>query len=314
MKIDEYLSSIESAVISGHIKPDGDCIGSVLALYNYLRKNYPQIRTDMYLEEPSGKYSFLKGLDCIDHDFDTDMSYDLMVCLDCSTKERLGKAQKYFDSASRTICLDHHVSNEGYADENYIFGDASSACEVLFRFLDYDKMDLEIAKCLYTGIISDTGVFKYSATSPETMRVAADLMEFGLDTNYIIDESFYSKDWNENRILGYAVMNSHMAYDNRVIYSVITEKDMEAFHVTAKELEGIVPQLRLTRGVKCAVFMYETGEKEYKVSFRSEAPFDVNELACVFGGGGHVRAAGCSISGGAESCMEAILNEIGKRL
>ena len=314
MKIDDYLNHIDSAAISGHIKPDGDCIGSVLALYNYITKNYPSVRTDLYLEESGGKFDFLRGFDRIDHTFEKEQDYDVMFCLDCSSLERLGAAQKYFHRAGKTVCLDHHVSNPGYADENYIYGDLSSACEVLYHFLDPEKMDREIAVCLYTGIICDTGVFKYPATSPETMRIAAALMEYGIDTNYVIDESFYSKNWNENRILGYAVQNSHLAYDGKVIYSVLSEEEMKAFSVTQKDLEGIVAQLRLTRGVKCAVFMYETGLSNYKVSLRSEAPFDVNELAGVFGGGGHVRAAGCNIEGEPESIMKKILCEIGNRL
>lgn len=314
MKIDDYLNNVDSAAISGHIKPDGDCIGSVLALYNYITRNYPSVRTDLFLEESGGKFDFLKGFDRIDHSCEKERSYDIMFCLDCSTEERLGAAQKYFSKAKKTVCLDHHVSNQGYADENYIFGDLSSACEVLYHFLEKEKMDREIAACLYTGIICDTGVFKYPSTSPETMRIAADLMEFGLDTNYIIDESFYSKNWNENRILGYAVQNSHLAFDGKVVYSVLSEEEMKVFSVTQKDLEGIVSQLRLTRGVKCAVFMYETGSSCYKVSFRSETPFDVNDLAGVFGGGGHVRAAGCNVQGDPDSILKQILDEIGKRL
>ena len=314
MKIDEYLINIRSVVISGHVKPDGDCTGSVLALYHYITDNYPDIQTELFLEEPSDKFSFLAGFDKIDHAFEKELSCDVMFCMDCSTRERLGKAQKYFERAKKTVCLDHHVSNQGYAEENYIFGDASSACEVLYHFLDREKLDRQTAECLYTGIISDTGVFKYPATSPETMRIAADLMSFGLDTNRIIDESFYSRSYQENRILGYAVLNSHLAYDGKVIWSVISRKEMEDFQVTAKELDGIVPQLRLTRGVLCAVFLYETGCYEYKASFRSEDPFDVNELAGLFGGGGHIRAAGCNVRGEAEDIMEAILQEIGRML
>ncbi|WP_297979477.1 DHH family phosphoesterase, partial [uncultured Methanobrevibacter sp.] len=185
MKIDELASSVHSIAISGHIKPDGDCVGSVLALYNYLKVNYPALCVDVYLEEPSDKYRFLKGFEDMHVSFDRDQTYDLMVSLDCSTLERLGDAQNYFKTAGHTICLDHHISNQGYADENYIYGDVSSACEVLYRILDPEKLNREIAICLYTGIISDTGVFKYPATSPETMRVAANLMEYGIPTNEI---------------------------------------------------------------------------------------------------------------------------------
>ena len=314
MKIDEIVSNIKTAAITGHIKPDGDCVGSVLALYNYLERNYPELSVDLYLEEPSGKYGFLKNFDRIDSSYGKECVYDVLFCLDCSTKERLGAARKYFDTAKHTVCLDHHVSNEGYAGENYIYGELSSACEVLYNHLDPKKLDLDIATCLYAGIVSDTGVFRYSCTSPATMRIAADLMEYGIRTNEVVDETFFTKDWNENRILGYAVLNSHLLFDGRVIYSYITDEKMKEFQVTSRELDGIVSQLRLTRGVICAVFLYETGPWEYKVSLRSDDPFDVNEVAAVFGGGGHVRAAGCNVRGELADCIEAITAQIGSRL
>ena len=314
MKIDEMIKGCKAVAVSGHVKPDGDCVGSVLAVYNYIKRISPDIRADMFLEEPDDKLKFLKGFDAIDHSFENDIAYDVMFALDCSTSERLGEAEKIFAGAKHTVCIDHHISNEKYADENYVFGESSSCCEVLYSFMDPGNIDYDVAQCLYTGIISDTGVFKYSSTSPETLRIAARLMEHGLDTNFIIDEAFYAKNWNENRILGYAVMKSKLICEGRIIYAAISLDDMKQFGVTAKELDGIVAQLRLTRGVKCAVFTYETSPFRFKASFRSEAPFDVNKLASVFGGGGHARAAGCTVAGEMESCLEAILIEAAKML
>jgi len=317
-KIDNYINGAGSIAISGHIRPDGDCVGSVLALYNYIQANYPDINVDVYLEKPAARFGFLKGFDkikicggCEDTASTQETAqYDLMVSLDCSTVERLGGAYSYFRQSKYTICLDHHISNTGFADENYIYPDASSACEVLYGFLDDEKLNLDIATCLYVGIVSDTGIFKYPSTSPETMRIAARLMEFGIDTNRVIDDSFSSMSWNESRILGYALSNSSLAFGGKVICSCITENDMKRYNVTARELDGIVAQLRQVNGVVCAVLIYETGEYEYKVSFRSEAPFDVNALAGAFGGGGHVRAAGCNVRGELETCLEAILLKI----
>ena len=312
MTIDDYVKNAQSVVIAGHVKPDGDCIGSVLALYNYLDKNYPEIEKDAYLEESSGTFRFLRGFDRINTHFDKERTYDLFVALDCSSRERLGESEKYFKTAGQTICLDHHVSNEGYANENYIYGEVSSACEVLYHFLDPSKLDKATAQCLYTGIVTDTGVFKYSCTSPDTMRVAASLMEFGLDTNMIIDEAFFAKTWDENRILGYVLTNSVLTEDGKIVYAVLSREEMERFSVTTKNLEGIVSQLRLTRGVKCAFFMYECGPCQYKVSFRTDDPVDGNELAAIFGGGGHVRASGCTVDGEPGDCLEAILMEVKK--
>ena len=314
MRIDDYLKDINSVVISGHIKPDGDCIGSVLALYNYIEKNFPEIDVDLYLEAPSEKFRYLKNFDAVNSAYDKDKTYDLFVSLDCSTLDRLGKAQRYFESAGQTICIDHHESNDGYADINHIFGHSSSACEVLYGCLDTSRLDKDIATCLYTGMVTDTGVFKYSSTSPETMRIAANLMEYGLKTDEIIDEAFYSKSWNETRILGYGMLHSELAYDGQVIYSYITTKKMAEFHVSTKELDAIVSELRQTKGVICSVFQYQTGADEYKFSLRSSGDFNVNGIAAVFGGGGHAKAAGCTLTGQREDCMDAMLAEIGKEL
>ena len=314
MNIKDFLNGVKTVSIAGHVRPDGDSVGATVALYLYLEKNFPDIKADVYLEPPTSKLKFIKGFDKIITDYPEHEPYDLMICLDAGNYERLGKAQKYFDQAKHAINIDHHYSNTNYADENYIEGDSSSACEVLYGFLDPELIDYDIAVALYTGIVYDTGVFKYKLTSPQTMRIAADLMEFNLPTDEIIDESFYAKTYEENKIYGYAILKSQLACDGRVIYSSLTQKEMEEFNVSSRELEGIVPQLRLTRGVIVAVFGYETPEGGIKVSLRSNDPFNVNEVAQLFNGGGHVRASGLTMTGELDACIATLVAEIEKRL
>ncbi len=314
LNVSDFLSDVKSLCITGHVRPDGDCVGSTLGLYTYVRKNFPEIEVDICIEEPTEKLRFVANFDKIKYNYPDHAPYDLMICLDAGSRDRIGKAEKYFKAAKHTINIDHHISNTLYADENYVVGDSSSACEVLYGFLEEDKLDREIAIALYTGIIYDTGVFKYRATSPDTMMIAGKLMKFDIPTDEIIDDSFYAKSYEENRIFGYAVLNSKLACDGKVIYSSLTKKDMQDFNVSSKELEGIVPQLRLTQGVLVAIFAYETPAGDIKVSLRSNDPFDVNEIACMFGGGGHIRAAGLNMQGKLEDCIEKILVEIEKRI
>ena len=314
LNIKDFLDGVKTVCLTGHIRPDGDSVGSTLGLYGYLKKNYPEIETDVCLEPPTEKMNFVPNIDVIRTDYPDHEPYDLMICLDASNLERIGKAAKYFEQAKHTINIDHHISNTYFADENYVEGQSSSACEVLYGFLDPDKLNLDIAIALYTGIIYDTGVFKYRLTSPQTMNIAAELMKYGIPTDDVIDETFNNKTYEENRIFGYSVMKSQLVCDGSVIYSTLSRKEMDDFHVTTRDLEGIVPQLRMTRGVRVAVFAYETPAGDIKVSLRSDDSFNVNELATLFGGGGHVRASGLNMPGTLDDCIQKLLAEIEKRL
>lgn len=185
---------------------------------------------------------------------------------------------------------------------------ASSACEVLYGTMDADKISRNVAECIYTGIIHDTGVFKYSCTSKKTMEIAGEMMEKGIDYSDIIDNTFYKKTYVQNQILGRALLESVLFYDGKCIFTTVTMDEMEFYGVTGRELGGIVEQLRLTDGVEVAIFLYQTGEEEYKVSLRSKKKIDVAAIATQFGGGGHVRAAGYTAKGS----VYQIINSIGE--
>ena len=233
---------------------------------------------------------------------------DLFLVLDSSSKDRLGEAQAVFDTAKQTACVDHHVSNLGYAKDNFVKPGCSSACEVLYGLMEEELIDEKIAEALYIGIIMDTGVFRYSCTHPSTMRAAAALMEKGIDYSDIIDNTFYKKTYVQNQILGRALLESVLFYDGKCIFTTVTMDEMEFYGVTGRELGGIVEQLRLTDGVEVAIFLYQTGEEEYKVSLRSKKKIDVAAIATQFGGGGHVRAAGYTAKGS----VYQIINSIGE--
>ncbi len=309
MIIDNLLSGINKMAVSGHIHPDGDCLGSVLGIYDYVRKNYPDIEIDMFLERPGDGLSFLKNVDKIKHEPCENVSYDLMICVDCASLERLGMARTIFENAAHTVNIDHHISNTEYAGINHVHGGASSCCEVLYGLMDKNKLDADIATALYVGIVTDTGVFKYEATSPNTMRVAADLMEFNIPTNKLIDDCFYLKSFAENRIMGYALAKSKLYCEGRIIASTLTIDEMNDYGATNKDLDGIVSQLKLTKGSELAVFMYETSSNEFKLSLRTGPTIDANTIAMKFGGGGHIRAAGASLHGELNECFEAVMKE-----
>ncbi|MBR1641851.1 MAG: bifunctional oligoribonuclease/PAP phosphatase NrnA [Butyrivibrio sp.] len=314
MKIDQLIGNAKTIGIAGHVRPDGDAIGSSLGMYLYLKKNYPETRVDVFLEKVLPELTFISGSDKVKTDFATDVeSYDLFIVVDCS-KDRIGDAEKFFDAAKRTINIDHHISNPGTGDDIYIVPDASSACELVYDTLDPSRINVEIAKALYTGMVTDTGVFKYNNTSPKTMRVVAELISYGFDFGALIDHVFYEKTYVQNQILGRALLESILLMDGRCIVSVVSKQTMEFYGVESNDLDGIVNQLLLTIGVDCAIFMYELAPLEYKVSLRSNGAVNVSEVAQMFGGGGHVRAAGCTVSGTYHDVINNLTQYIHKQL
>ena len=312
--LDELFAGVKTAAIAGHIRPDGDCVGSCLANYNYITTYYPQIEVSLYLQPIPNIFKFMKNADKIISDCTADKEFDLFIAQDCGDAKRLGNAAKYFESAEHTICVDHHVSNQNFAEHNYIFPDASSTCELIFELLPDERIDREIAECIYTGMVHDTGVFQYSCTSRKTMEIAGKLIEKGINFPKIVDETFFTKTYNQNRIMGLALMKSVLHLDGKCISSVITKQEMEEYDVLPKHLDGIVSQLRVTKDVEVAIFLYELEDGEFKVSTRSKELVDLSEIAVKFDGGGHVRAAGFSMKGEPEQIIEAILEEVKKQL
>ncbi len=313
IKLEEKLNGMTSVGISGHVRPDGDCVGSTMAVYNYIATYHPEIEVDIYLETIPNVFHFLMNTDKIQTTSE-DKIYDLFIVLDCGDKDRLGSNAKYFELAKHTLCIDHHASNQAFAEENYIIPDASSTCELVYNMMEIDKITKEIAECLYTGIVHDTGVFQYSCTSAQTMNVVGILMEKGINYPKIVDDTFYTKTYNQNRILGYALLNSKLYLGGKVILTYLTKENMAEFYCTPKELDGIVNQLRVTKDTVVAVFLYESEDGSFKASFRVNGEFNVAEIALVFGGGGHIKAAGCNIFGEIDEVIDRILVEIEKRL
>ncbi len=312
-KLETMIDQAGSIVILGHVNPDGDCVGSCLAVYNYI-KEWDSFKTvTVRLERAPSKFSYLSGFDAIETEAGEE-TYDLCICLDSSDEERLGDFKTCFDHSAKTICIDHHITNRGYAQENVIEGHASSACEVLYGQLDENKISKHVAECIYTGIIHDTGVLKYSNTSRKTMEIAGKMMEKGIDFGGIIDGSFYKKTYMQSQILGRALLESITFLDGRCIFSVVRKKDMDFYGVDKSDLDGIVDQLRVIDGIECAIFLYETGVHQFKVSLRSNSIVDVSRIAAYFGGGGHIRAAGCTMSGSVHDVVNNLSAHIAEQL
>lgn len=297
--MNQLLQTIENnqkIAITGHIRPDGDCVGSALGLYSYIKDNYPEKEVTVFLEEVNPKFHFLHGVESVIHQPDN-QTFDVIIILDCSELERIGKFQTVFTHSAISVVVDHHMANKGFGDISFLEPEISSASELLYTLLNPNKISVNTATALYMGIVHDTGVFKYSNVSGQTMSIAGKLLEMGVEHTMIIDDTFFAKTYIQNQILGRAILESIMLMNGKCIFSYIKHKYFDFYGATYKDLDGIVDQLRITKGVEVAILITEVEPGVNKVSLRSNNIVDVNAVAQKFGGGGHIRAAGCTMDG-----------------
>lgn len=299
IRITEEVRNAGSIAVSGHIRPDGDCVGSVMGLYLYLKKELPEAEVDVYLEKPAEIFDCISHIEDIKSEFnnvDIGKIYDVFIVLDCAD-DRLGEVRVLYEKARKKINIDHHISNPGCGDVRIVEPERSSTAELLYDLMDPAALDEEIARALYIGIIHDTGVLRYSNTAPHTLQVVSELIKFGFDFSKIIDDTFYEKTYVQTQIMGRAILESVRFMHDKCIVSMVSRRMMDFYQVTPQDLDGIVNQLLAVKGVECAIFMYEIRTLEYKISMRSKGRVDVAGVAMRFGGGGHVRAAGCTMNG-----------------
>lgn len=317
INIYEEVKDAASIAISGHIKPDGDCIGSALGLYLYLKKRCPEKEIVVYIEKPGFSFRNIPALEVINSDFKSDENkiYDIFIALD-TVPARMGDAALIFDKAKKTINIDHHISNAaGSVMVNYVVPSASATAELIAELIPREYWDKEIAELLYMGMAHDTGVFKYSNVSPKTMRIAADLIEYGFDFPKMLDETYFEKTDVQMRIQSHIMLNCKRYYDGKLIVGIVNLDTMQQFGANKNDFDGVVSTIRNLVGVECSVFMYEKEPGLFKVSMRASSDLvNVSVICEKFGGGGHVRASGVDIRGREDEIAAMLIAEVGKQI
>jgi len=315
-KKEEFLEDIKNSgtiAIAGHIRPDGDCVGSSLGLACYIRDNFG-IECEVFLEEVPAPFAFLEGSDKVVTGYPDREPFDIFIAVDCGDEGRLGKAMRYAKNAKKTYCIDHHATSNGFLGENLVIPDAAATAQILYNLFDDSKISHGAAEALYLGIVHDTGVFKHSCTTKETMEIAGALLEHGVSAAKIIDGTFYEKTYLQNQILGRCLMESVLCMDGKVIFSAIDRKVIKLYGLQPSDTEGIIDQLRVTKGVEVAILIRELLPRSWRVSMRSCNIVDVSKICALFGGGGHVRAAGATMSGSLHDVINNLTCEIEKQL
>ena len=306
----EICKDSKAIAIGGHVRPDGDCVGSCLAVWHYLKNAFPEKEVQVYLEYVPESLHLLSGWDQIRHVFDPAKHYDTYIALDNGTEDRLGFSKPYWDEAEIKVEIDHNISNTYQGANSLVLPTAAAACEIVADLIDDKDMTAEIALCLYTGIIHDTGVFKHNNTTEYTMVTAGRLLRWGIDTENVINQSFYAKTFVQNQILGRSLLESFLALDKKLVISVIPLHVLEFYGAGSADIDGVIDQLNVTEGIESAVLIYEYEPRKYKASLRSHHIVDVSEIAQSFGGGGHIHAAGFNFEGDWHDIVNNILEKM----
>lgn len=308
----QEILSADTIALAGHINPDGDAIGACLALGGAMEKAGKQVQ--VILEAYADKYHLIPNAHLVCRAEDAEVP-QLFIALDCGDEGRLGAALELFRKAERKINIDHHESNTRFGQLNFVATDASSTSELVYQLLK-DRLPVTAAEAagLYAGLIYDTGGFRHSSTSPETMKIAGELMGYGIPFSEIYNRFFDSRSFSELKLMGRALCNAELLFDGKVVCSQITTAEIEELGGSNKELDAIINYLKGVLGANVACFFYEKTETDVKGSFRGDDGYDVCALAQKFGGGGHIKAAGCTLSMPIAQAKALVLQEVEKML
>lgn len=304
----EEINKAESIVILTHENPDGDAIGTGLALYNSLKQMGK--KPDIIIPEYPRIFGFLPGSDEIKKESNIE-KYDLAISVDCATIKMLNGFASYFENAKVKISIDHHSTNTMFGDLNYVSPDAPACAQILLVVLEYFKVEItkDIGTCIVTGIITDTGGFKYSGVTSETFEFVAWLLNKGINISRIYRKVLQTKTRANFELNKIATNRLEFFEDGKVAFTYITKEDEGKVGAESGDHEGIVETGRDVEGVEVSIFIRQT-DKGCKVSMRSNEYVNVSDVCLLLGGGGHAHAAGTTMQCTIEQAKEKILRQI----
>lgn len=303
----EEIKKAKSIVVLTHENPDGDAIGSVLAMNMALKQLGKE--PDVIVPEVPKIYEFLPCANEIKKETDVE-NYDLAIALDCSTIKMLNGGSKYFENAKVKVSIDHHGTNTMYGDINFVNPDAPACTQILITIFEYFGVEItkEIGTCILTGIITDTGGFGYQNTTSETFEFASNLLKRGVNVSDVYRRVMNTKSKANFELRKRAIDRLEFFEDGKIAFTYITIQDQEEANSQAGDHEGIVEEGRAIEGVEVSIFLRETS-KGFKASLRSNEYVNVSDICLMFGGGGHIKAAGCMIDKPLEQAKERIVNQ-----
>lgn len=289
------LEGVSSVLIGTHLNPDGDALGSALGMSLYL-DSLGMPNEVICHHEPPRNLRFLPGVERV-RQTPRHEKYDLGIILDLDALDRLGSTEPFFNGCARTVVIDHHIPHDAPGDVRIVDTSAPATAHILTRLLIELEAEISpaMATCLLTGIVTDTGSFRFRNTTPEALSLGAFLLEHGGDITLVNEEVFQSKTLSSVRLLGYALEKMKLGAHEQIAWTTLSAHDFEAADARDEDTEGFVNELLFITSVQIAAILREPKPGKVRCSLRSRGDYDVAEVARHFGGGGHRNAAGCTI-------------------
>ncbi len=295
MEAINIIKNANNIVITGHVNPDGDAVGSGLALYISLKNTFRKKNIKFILQdEIPFNTKFLKYSDeVLVFNEDINDDFDLIIYVDSASRERTGKVGEKYKNI-KSLNIDHHISNNGYGELNLIDVKSSSTSEMMYEFLKNNNfyMDKSVLEALYLGIVNDTGNFSHDNVSINTMKIATELIAGGVNNSYVVSNFLNSNSIQRLRLLGDALNNFSYYDDVKLSYYFLSLETMKKLNAKKEDCEGLVEKILSYEKSEVALFLREEIDGKIKGSMRSKNKVDVNQIAGIFGGGGHIKAAG----------------------
>ncbi|MBG9793112.1 exopolyphosphatase [Paenibacillus dendritiformis] len=314
----EFLRSCDDVLVVSHVQPDGDAISSTLVIgwlldkwnktYRLVNENgVPGRLRDLPMADQIGSYADEEA---------PEKKYETVICVDCADYARIGKIANWIASDARILNIDHHPTNDRYGEAALIRDNAAATAEILYDLLLAAGVELDerVGTMLYTGLLTDTGGFRYSNTTPHVMSVASELLKLGVEGNTIAERLLETMSMAQVKLIQRGLSRLTFTPDQRIGWLFITSDDMRETGAVNEDLEGLVNYARNVEGVDVGLLFKQVDEQSVKVSMRSSERVDVSAIAQSFGGGGHVRAAGCKVSGALDDIIRQVVERVKQEL
>lgn len=307
------ITSSNEILISGHVNPDGDSLGSTCALSLALKKLGKSVLAVSQDTIPD-VYRFLVGSDDLASAVPAGIRFDLGIAVDCESLDRLGPVKDALSSCDKVLEIDHHPNGGRSSDYRLVDFTAAASGEIVLRLLQHMELPLDpdIAECLLTAIVTDTGSFRFSNVTSAALLAAATLVDAGASVSRIAEEVYESRSLASVRMLGHALTGTATTPDGRVAYTSITNSQLKSLGVAESETEGIVNYIRSVHGAMVGILFREGDNGSTKVSLRSREGYDISQVARQFGGGGHKVAAGCTVDRPLTEAVNLVLDAVHK--